>query len=338
MSAESNPTEKIYRFQILSLDGGGIKGLFSAAVLAAIEDDLKWNIVDHFDLITGTSTGGIIALALGLGMSPREIVEFYVREGPQIFPRWAGVKWLEHWVYRKFSAEPLKRALQKCFREQRFGDSKKRLVIPSFNLGEGDVYLFRTPHHERLRRDYKVPAWKVALATSSAPTFFPCAREVDSLRLIDGGVWANNPALVGIVEAYGTLKVNLESISVLSIGTSDAISLRPRWLNSGGIVSWALGNAAIDVIMKSQSIAVSNQARFLLEPDNFERLNPKVAVGEFSLDGAQKADDLIAKAAHHSRVFMPVFEKKFLSHRAGSYQPLFHSEDSHADRRKRKTQ
>ncbi len=75
------------RFQILSLDGGGIKGLFSAAVLASIEEDLGIRITDHFDLVTGTSTGGIIALGLGIGLRPREIVEFYVREGPRIFKK-----------------------------------------------------------------------------------------------------------------------------------------------------------------------------------------------------------------------------------------------------------
>jgi len=324
MSSElsSSQPQQSDQFQILSLDGGGIKGLFAAAVLAAIEDDLKVNVIDHFDLITGTSTGGIIALGLGLGMRPREIVEFYLREGPKIFPHWGGVKWLQHWVGRKFSPEPLKMALQTCFKEKRFGDSKKRLVIPSYNLGEDDVYLFRTPHHERLKRDYKVLAWKVALATSAAPTFFPCAREVDSLRLVDGGVWANNPTLVGIVEAYGTLNVVLDAMSVFSIGTSDAISHRGRRLNSGGIVAWALGNAAIDVIMRGQSIGVHNHARFLLGPEKVERLNPKVASDEFSLDGVHKADDLIGKAAHHSRVFMPIFEKKFLPHHAAPYTPL----------------
>ncbi|MRS05906.1 patatin, partial [bacterium] len=132
------------RFQILSLDGGGIKGLFSAAVLAAIEEDLRLNIVDHFDLIAGTSTGGIIAIGIGLGMSPREIVEFYLREGPKIFPRWLGTKRFQHWAYRKFSSEPLITALQSCFSGKRFGDSKKRLVIPAYNLGEDDVYIFRT--------------------------------------------------------------------------------------------------------------------------------------------------------------------------------------------------
>lgn len=311
------------RFQILSLDGGGIKGLFSAAVLAAIEEDLGVNVVDHFDLITGTSTGGIIALGLGLGLRPREIVEFYLSKGSRIFPHWYGLKWLQHWVSYKFSQKPLMQALQECFKDQRLGNSKKRLVIPSYNLGEDDVYIFRTPHHKHLKRDYKVPAWKIALATGAAPTFFSCCQHVDRLRLIDGGVWANNPTMVGIVEAYGTLKIPLEAIWVFSIGTSNAVSHRRKRLNWGGIVAWGLGNAAIDVIMRGQSIGVNNQATFLLGHERIERLNPSVASSEFSLDGVHKAADLIAKAAHHSRMFMPTFEKKFTPHTVTPYTPYY---------------
>jgi len=85
MTALTETTPK-RRFQILALDGGGIKGIFSAAFLAALEDDLKTRITDHFDLIAGTSTGGLIAIALGLGLSPREIVRFYMKHGPAIFP------------------------------------------------------------------------------------------------------------------------------------------------------------------------------------------------------------------------------------------------------------
>jgi patatin-like phospholipase/acyl hydrolase len=317
-----NQRASLNRFQILSLDGGGIKGLFSAALLAAIEEDLHINIVDHFDLLSGTSTGGIIALGLGLGMKPREIVEFYLREGPKIFPRWLGLKRIQHWGFRKFSAAPLQIALKSCFKDKRFGDSLRPLIIPSYNLGEDDVYLFRTPHHERLKRDYKVPAWKVALSTGSAPTFFPCSREVDSVRLVDGGVWANNPTMVAIVEAYSTLNAPLESQWVLSIGTSDTVSHRRSRLNSGGIFAWALGNAAVDVIMRGQSIAADKQAGHLLGRDRVERLNPQVAADEFSLDGVEKADDLIGKAAHYSRVFLPTFERKFAAHRAVPYVPF----------------
>jgi patatin-like phospholipase/acyl hydrolase len=73
------------RFQILALDGGGLRGIFSAAILAALEDDLQISVVDHFDLIAGTSTGGIIALGLGLGLRPRQIVEFYAELGERVF-------------------------------------------------------------------------------------------------------------------------------------------------------------------------------------------------------------------------------------------------------------
>jgi patatin-like phospholipase/acyl hydrolase len=310
------------RFQILSLDGGGIKGLFSAAVLAALEEDLNINVTEHFDLIAGTSTGGLIAIGLGLGLRPREIVEFYLREGSLVFPRGL-IASVRHWIQRKYSPEPLESALKRCFGDKRFGDSKKRLVIPSYNIGEDDVYIFRTPHVERLKRDYKVPAWKVARATSAAPTFFPAFRDIDKTRLVDGGVWANNPTMVALVEACGVLDVPLEQLAILSIGTSDIVSHRKASLDQGGIFAWATGNAAVDVIMRGQSIGAANQAKFLLGEERFERLNPKVAANEFSLDGVHKADDLIGKAYHHSRVFAPTFEKKFGTHQAALYTPLY---------------
>lgn len=313
----------IDRFQILSLDGGGIKGIFAAAALAAIEEDLGHDVTEHFDLIAGTSTGGIIALGLGLGLRPRQIVEFYLTNGPKIFRNRLRLRSLQHWVRRKFSAQPLSDALQGCFKDKRLADSKKRLVIPAYNLGEDDVYVFRTPHAERLKRDYKVPAWKVALATSAAPTYFPCCRAVDSLRLIDGGVWANNPTMVAIIEAQGTLHVPLSAIHVLSIGTSETVNHRRAKLNAGGILSWASGNSAIDVVMRGQSIGVHNHASFLLGKDHVERLNPNVAADEFSLDGAHKAADLIGKAAHFSRTFMPTYSEKFAGHQAAEYAPLY---------------
>jgi len=322
MSTENKANLPPERFQILSLDGGGVKGIFSAGVLAAIEEDLDISVADHFDLIAGTSTGGIIAIGLGLGLRPREIVEFYLREGPSIFPKWCGLRSLQHWFLRKYSAKPLEEALKRCFKEKRFGDSKKRLVVPSYNLGEDDVYIFRTPHSERLGRDYKVPAWKVAKATGAAPTFFPASRDVDSLRLIDGGVWANNPSLVAVTEAFGTLGVPLSAIHVFSIGTSDSVTHRKKRLNRGGIISWGRQSAAVDVIMRGQSIGVHNQVTWLLGKDHIERLDPKVAADEFSLDGIHKADDLIAKAAHHSRMFMPTFKERFMSHKAPLFEPM----------------
>lgn len=130
------------RFQILSLDGGGIKGLFSAAILAHLEEDLNINVSDYFDLIVGTSTGGIIALGLGLGMKPHDIVHFYVGKGQAIFPGSIITNLRKYWR-NKFDASPLENALKECFNDKLLGESKKRLVIPSYNLGDDDVYLIQ---------------------------------------------------------------------------------------------------------------------------------------------------------------------------------------------------
>ncbi len=308
------------RFQILSLDGGGIKGLFSASVLAKLEDDLGVSIVDHFDLIVGTSTGGLIALGLGMGMRPHELVRFYVESGPKIFQHSFGLRSFTHWIYRKFPQAPLRDAFQGCFKDKRLADCTTRLVIPSYNLGDDDVYLFKTPHHERLKRDYKVPLWKVGLATTAAPTYFSSFQELDSLRLIDGGVWANNPTLVGIAEAVSLLRVPIQNISVLSMGTSDPVRYRRRSLDWSGRLAWA--ENAVDIVMRGQSLGIHKQAVHLLGDDKVIRIDPRVPEGLFALDRLT-IDSLLSKAAHESRIFSPTFEQMFLSHKASRYEPLY---------------
>ncbi len=309
-------------FQILSLDGGGIKGLFSAAILAHLEEDLKINIIDHFDIIVGTSTGGIIALGLGAGMKPIKLVEFYVSKGPKIFASSSLNRfkcWLRHWIKNKYNNIELKRALKECFGDKLLGDSKKRLVITAYNIGEDDIYLFKTPHNERLIRDWKVPMWKVALATSAAPTYFPSFRGINNIRLIDGGVWGNNPIMVGIVEAVSLLNIPLSNICVLSLGTTDEIKGRPKALDYGGIWQWK--KEAVNVILRGQSIAAFTQAQHLLGKDKVIRINPKVPDGLFKLDKLS-VKELLAKAAHESRKFSPYF-KKFINHFSPEFKPLY---------------
>ncbi|MBI9083876.1 MAG: patatin-like phospholipase family protein [Desulfobacterales bacterium] len=312
------------RFQILALDGGGIKGMFSAAVLAHLEDDLGIRLVNHFDLITGTSTGGIIALGLGLGMRPREILKFYVEHGPAIFP--AG---LSRRVFKsKFSAEPLEKALKSCFGDQLLGESGKRLVVPAYNLGEDHVYVFKTAHHPRLTRDYKVPVWKVARATSAAPTYFPAYTSVDNVRIIDGGVWANNPTLVGIAEAVSMLDVPLSAISVFSLGTTDEVKLRAEHLDHGGMWHWR--QAGVDVVLRGQSIGAVTMAHHLLGADKVARLDPAVPDGLFALDKLLESA-LLGKAAHESRHFAPKFSEMFAPHIAPEFTPYNgQKEASHA--------
>ncbi len=119
------------RFQILSLDGGGLRGIFSASALAQLEADFHTTILRHFDLVAGTSTGGLIALGLAAGRSPQDIVDFYLEHGQQIFPTsgWARARRLR----RPYRPAPLRSALEEILGDLTLGESPVRLAIPSFD-------------------------------------------------------------------------------------------------------------------------------------------------------------------------------------------------------------
>lgn len=309
------------KFQILSLDGGGIKGLFSSAILTFLEKDLNTDITDHFDLIVGTSTGGIIALGLGLGFRPKAIMEFYLNEGAEIFPpsSWKCLRAKAKQITKtKYSRQPLETALKKKFSDKLLGHSNKRLVIPSYTLSDDDVYLFKTAHNERFSRDYKVPAWQVALATSAAPTYFPCFNKIDCQRLIDGGIWANNPTMVGFAEAVGVLGINPDNISILSIGTSSELVNRPKNLNRGGFFQWR--SHALDIALRAQSLGAVKQVGLIIGKDRILRVDPQVPEKLFKMDKITN-DEHLAKAAYVSRQYSPDIEKMFLKHQSPQFIP-----------------
>src|SRR3954451_14990364 len=164
-------------FRILSLAGGGLMGAFSASVLATLERTTGRRIVDHFDLITGTSTGGIIAIGLAMGASAEQILQFYLERGASIFPPARGVggwlKTVRNLRRPKFSPEALREAVASVVGDQPLGAAKTRLAIPAYNSSMGRIYVFKTPHHPDRQQDRDLPAVDVALATSAAPTYFP---------------------------------------------------------------------------------------------------------------------------------------------------------------------
>ncbi|MFJ8083370.1 CBASS cGAMP-activated phospholipase [Streptomyces sp. NPDC096205] len=306
------------RFQILALDGGGFRGMFSAAVLARLEEDLGVRIADHFDLIAGTSTGGIIALGLGLGLSPQQILEFYTEHGPRIFRDRSRLRGLKHLVRAKYSTEPLRAALTEVFGERTFGESTKRLVITSYNVAADDVYLFRTPHLPGLKRDWREKAVNVALATSAAPTYLP-GMPLDGARLVDGGVWANNPAMVALTEAVGPLSVPLDTIRVFSLGTTTDVRHRHRRLDRGGLLPWA--RDAVEVLMRAQSESAAKQVRHFVGKDDVLRLNPTVPTGALALDDVDTTT-LSGWAGHVSRDVSPAVHRTFCDHLAPAFVPL----------------
>lgn len=318
-AAAPGAVELTERFQILALDGGGFRGMFSAAVLTRLEEDLGTRIVDHFDLIAGTSTGGIIALGLGLGLSPREILTFYTEHGPRIFRDRSRMRGVRHLVRAKYGSDPLKAALTKVFGDRTFGESTKRLVITSYNVAADDVYLFRTPHLPALKRDWREKAVNVALATSAAPTYLPGTR-LDGARLIDGGVWANNPTMVALTEAVGPLSVPLKAIRVFSLGTTIDVRSRHRRLDRGGILPWA--RDAVEVLMRAQSESATKQVKHFVGKANALRLNPTVPTGAVALDKVD-TETLYGLAGHVSRDASPTVHRMFCDHRAPVFEPFY---------------
>ncbi len=265
-------------FQILSLDGGGLRGLFSSAVLAELESDLGMSMVDHFDLIVGTSTGGLVALGLGAGRRPGELVEFYVTDGPRVFKGGRGR--IRNARRPKHSPTALRAALEAVFGDRTLGSSARPLVVPAYSLDTQDVYLFKTDHHPRLTSSWRGDRWStwrwpLPPRRRSFPRFQSCVNH----RLIDGGVWANNPTLVGVVEAVSMFQVALPEIRVLSLGTTDEATHLGATLERG--VGSAGAGEAHHALLRAQDLGTFHAAEHLIGPEQIVRINTVVPKGLF---------------------------------------------------------
>src|SRR4051812_37500122 len=223
------------QFRILSIDGGGIKGVFPASFLAEVENTLGINsVAQYFDLIAGTSVGGILALGLGLGFTARQLKDFLVSLGPDVFPQARSATLRLLLGFDRYDPGPLRIALSELFGEKTLGESCARLLIPSFDATKADIHIYKTAHSKRLMMDYKVEAVQVAMATAAAPTYFPAYESDKSLTLVDGGVWGNNPVALAVVEAMTLLGQDPGNIDVLSLGCTN----EPMDFKAGHHTGW----------------------------------------------------------------------------------------------------
>lgn len=292
------PWPKDRTFKILSLDGGGIKGIYTAELLRHCEETLVRSkpIARYFDMIAGTSTGGIIALGLGLAFPTVDITAFYRDDGRKIFPPLPG-RWLDRarqWVSWRFigpklAHKELEKALKLRFKNHLLGESSVRLVVPAFMMPKTEIALFKTDHHEDFRHDHRTPMWKVARSTSAAPTYLKGHEHEESGRIfIDGGVWANNPVMVALVDALTAYDLTPEQVEVFSIGTGNAPFELSRPDAFGGMWAWK------EVIKAAMFLTTDNataQAKLLLGPNRCLRLEP---TGE---DASVEMDDYDAAFA-----------------------------------------
>lgn len=286
------------RFRILSLDGGGIRGVFPASVLAELEKRFcaGRRVSEYFDLISGTSTGGIIALGLGAGFSADEMKTLYVERGHEIFPPrkqsllYNAASFLRQTVLYRYDRDAIARLLSETLGEKLFGESASRLCIPAFDGTHSEVFVYKTPHHADYKLDRLEKMINIGLATSAAPTFFQPFKN-GGYQMVDGGVWANNPVMLAVIEALICFDVAPSQIDVLSIGCGDdPYIVSPRQIKFGGMWFW---KDAIFAAMRLQSLAATNQARLLLGPPSVVRLSPPAYSPSIDLDDWCRAVDLL---------------------------------------------
>jgi uncharacterized protein len=263
------PTSNRRPINVLAIDGGGIRGIIPAVILNALEKRIGRRVHEVFDLIAGTSTGGIIAVAIGAAANhgepyaPEDLVRLYVENGPIIFPK-NFLTGVNNWVRPKYSAAPLECVLLKFFGDTELQSAKLPLLIGSYDV-ENQIPFFFKSQRIATNPNYNWKLRDIARATSAAPTFFPPIKLSnqyhESYTLVDGGVCVNNPAVAGYAEArhiYGD-----GDYLVASIGTGDRQDhLRYPQVRNWGLAKWA--KRIPSVFMDSTSEAADQELYFML--------------------------------------------------------------------------
>jgi patatin-like phospholipase/acyl hydrolase len=273
-------------FRILALSGGGYKGLYTARIISLVEKHTGKPFGAHFDLICGTSVGGIIALAMATrDISAEKVEETLISVGPQIFPKvekptlklaWpvdAFKAQVNKWLYEysgftfdrgimaaKHSNEQLKRALESVFGDRKIKDLKTRVLIPTANWTKGSPQFFKTPHNARFVTDGDCYLVDVAMATSAAPIYLP-NYSFEHQVYVDGGIVGNAPGIFGVHEAEHAISEALDKPhSLLSIGAlSSKITANQSETLDKGIAQW--NSRIFDFMMACQE----QTANFMLK-------------------------------------------------------------------------
>lgn len=226
-------------------------------------------VADHVDMICGTSTGGIIAIGLGLKISASDIYSLYMDRGAIIFPNTTRIGILK----AKHNRAVLDSELKRVFKDRKFGDCAPRMVIPSFDH-HLEPSIFKTDHHLDYKRDWKNEAWEVAAATSAAPVYLSAHVSRDRIQW-DGGLFANHPLMNGLVDALSCYELERNNIRVLSIGCGKEVrrvSSMPRVMALAGYKKWAL-----ELIPTASALQLHDslgQAGLLIGRQNLVRLDP----------------------------------------------------------------
>ena len=303
------------KVRILSIDGGGIRGILPGVIMSRLEEKLQnksqdknKRLADFFDLFAGTSTGGILTLSYLMPdddgrplLTAQQSVDQYLDRGDEIFDvsLWQKASSLVGLVDEKYDETELEEALDDTFREKWLSDLLKPCIISSYNVRKGGPHFFKQHRSSNNIYDFKIK--DVARATSAAPTYFEVARVKNRIGtpypLVDGGLFANNPAMVAYSEARSmefegkAANPSAKDMMIVSVGTgSTSKSYEYKKVKDWGKIQWI--KPVIDIMMSGSSTSTDyhlDQIFDTLDENDkaaYYRLEPEVINADNAMDNA----------------------------------------------------
>jgi patatin-like phospholipase/acyl hydrolase len=293
-------------YRILTLDGGGVRGILPVVWLERLEQHLAGPVNTHIDLIAGTSVGAIIGCGLAMGMSGKQAHEMWISGTAVAFARPA--KLSQHArrlaskarLLAKYDATGLEAMLKSIFRDTRMGELKVPTLALSYDLQSMRVCVFSSakPEHQDL------PVWEVCRASASAPLFWdPHMMVIDSAGtehpMADGGVVANNPVVLAISEAvsehHGRLPRSIDNVVVASMGTGAV----PEGRTDVPHTIFGHGSAILQALMTGATGTDHVTARTLIPAKNYWRFQCSISARLAPMDETANLDELQALAINY---------------------------------------
>ncbi len=286
--------------RILAIDGGGIRGIIPSTILEEIEKRTNKSIFESFDLISGTSTGGILVLGLSKGFPAKDITKLYELKGSKIFKRslMDNIRVLRPFLSPKYSSRGIDEVLNEFFGETRLSESLTTTLVTSYEIEARRSYFFKSHKAlEDVRDDFLMR--DCARGTSAAPTFFSPSRFSslggDEVSVVDGAMHSNNPAMCAYIEAK-KLYPEESDFLIVSLGTgSNCAPIRYHEAKRYGLAKWGL--KLPDLFMQGVSEVIDYQLRYILPAGRYFRIQSKLRNGSESLDNCRESNLISLKAS-----------------------------------------
>lgn len=301
--------------QLLALSGGGFRGLFTARVLELLETEAGGPIKDRFDVLGGTSIGGIVAIALACGISAGEIRARFAQDGPTIFRR--RLTRIGGFLGARYSPKPLLKSVAAIlgpWAMRPFADIPMPVLVVAIEERTGQPRVFRSRALDQAGAD-SISVLDIALATSAAPTFFP-PHHIGRLAFVDGGLIANAPDLVLTAEAMRCFGAPLLDLAICSIGTAGS----PRNGAVGGdpgASAWLLRHGLVELAIDAQAALTADQLQ-RLGPRDVLRIDaaPRtpLRLDDASPQAAQALQSLAEQAVNEIKATRLAHLRRFLAH------------------------